>query len=245
VAKQTQDGQNAGAGGRQTKAERKEQARLDRIDLQRKMAVRKRNRTIAIVGVVAAALVIGGVVFVTNARTDPRDVITTPLPDPDSLPGMLKTAPPWSNNTEQLPARLQALDLPALNEQILHHHVRLFVYVNGQPVTVPANIGLSQQAASPLHTHDTTGTVHVESADPTFEPVLGQFFDVWGVYLTKDCLGGSCASGDNQLRIFVDGKEWGGNPTQVPLNDLTAIVVAFGTADQLPNPMPDKFTFGA
>lgn len=243
MTRQTQSGQGANAGGRQTKAEKKEQARLERIELQRKMAARKRNRTILVIGVVAAALVIGGVVFLTGGSN--KDEITVPLPNPDSLPGMLRTAPPWPNNTAQLPARLHALDLPQLNEQILHHHVRLFIFVDGQPVTVPMNIGLSQTAASPLHTHDTTGTVHVESADATFAPVLGQFFDVWGVYLTKDCLGGRCGDGTNQLRIFVNGKEWAGNATQVPLTDLSAIVVTFGTADQLPNPMPNTFTFGS
>ncbi len=163
MARQTQSGQGADAGGRQTKAEKKEQARLERIELQRKMAARKRNRTILVIGVVAAALVIGGVVFLTGGSN--KDEITVPLPNPDSLPGMLRTAPPWPNNTAQLPARLHALDLPQLNEQILHHHVRLFIFVDGKPVTVPMNIGLSQTAASPLHTHDTTGTVHVESAD--------------------------------------------------------------------------------
>jgi len=240
VARQTQSGQ--GADGRQTKAEKKEQARLERIELQRKMAARKRNRTILVIGVVAAALAIGGVVFLTGGSKD--DGITVPLPNPDSLPGMLRTAPPWPNNTAQLPARLHALDLPQLGT-VLHHHVRLFVYVDGRPVTVPMNIGLSATAASPLHTHDTTGTGHVESEDPTFAPVLGQFFDVWGVYLTKDCLGGQCGDGTNQVRVFVNGKEWGGDPTQVPLTDLSAIVVTFGTADQLPNPMPNTFTFGS
>lgn len=241
MAKQSQGGQGADAGGRQTKAEKKEQARLDRIALERKMSSRKRNRRIVVVAVVAAAALIVGVVFATGGFRDEG----VDLPNPDTLAGMLRTAPPWSNNTEQLPARLQELALPALNEQILHHHVRLFIYVDGKPVTVPANIGLSAQAASPLHTHDTSGTVHVESADATFEPVLGQFFDVWGVYLTKDCLGGRCDDGTSSLRVFVNGNEWDGDAPQVPLTDLSAIVVTFGTDDQLPDPMPNTFTFGA
>jgi hypothetical protein len=241
VGKQTQGGQGAGGAGRQTKAEKKEQARLDRIALERKMASRKRNRRVVVIAVVAVAALIVGVVFATGGfRDDGVD-----LPNPDTLPGMLRTAPPWSNNTQELPARLQELALPGLNEQILHHHVRLFIYVDGKAVTVPANIGLSAQAASPLHTHDTSGTVHVEADDPTFAPVLGQFFDVWGVYLTKDCLGGRCDDGTSSLRVFVNGNEWDGDAPQVPLTDLSTIVVAFGTEDQLPSPMPNTFDFGA
>ena len=45
--------------------------------------------------------------------------------------------------------------------------------------------------------------------------------------------------------MFVNGTEWGGDPTQVPLTDQSAIVVTFGTSDQLPDPMPNTFTFGA
>src|SRR5205823_14298698 len=47
-------------------------------------------------------------------------------------------------------------------------------------VTIPANMGISSapKFISPLHTHDATGVVHVES--PTIETfTLGQFFDVW------------------------------------------------------------------
>jgi hypothetical protein len=46
---------------------------------------------------------------------------------------------------------------------------------------------------SPIHTHDTSGIVHIES--PTVRPfTLGQFFDVWGVRFTSDCIGGDCNS---------------------------------------------------
>jgi len=176
--------------GRPTKAQRKEQARIEREEIQRKQASRSRNRNISIiVAVVVVAAVIGGVVFLGGNGTDqgPQSSAVTTLPAADTLPGILKTAPPWSNNTDQLPARLAALDLPALSDTAgaLHHHIELYIYVDGNPVVVPANIGLSNQAASPLHTHDDTGLVHVESADPNFQPVLGQFMDVWGPYFTS------------------------------------------------------------
>ena len=132
----------------------------------------------------------------------------------------MQTPPAWSNNTAQLPERLAILSLPDLNDApgALHHHIRLWVYVDGQPEVVPANIGLSQQAASPLHTHDETGTVHVESADPNFQPVLGQFMDVWGLYFTPTCLGNACNDGDRQLRVFLNGQQYTGDPTLLPLD---------------------------
>lgn len=232
--------------GRLTKAERKEQARIEREEIQRRQAARSRNRTIGIiVAVVIVAAAIGGVVLLGGNSTDQgaQSSAVTSIPPPDTLPGILKTAPPWSNNTDQLPARLAALDLPELSDTAgaLHHHIQMYIYVDGNPVVIPANIGLSNQAASPLHTHDDTGLVHVESADPNFQPVLGQFMDVWGPYFTNTCLGDQCNEGNKQLRVFLNGQQYVGDPTLMPLTDLTAVVITFGTEAQLPNPMPSSF----
>jgi hypothetical protein len=231
--------------GRQTKAERKEQARLEREEIQRKQASRARNRNIGIVvGVIVVAAAIGLFVLVGGNSTDqgPPSSAVTSLPSPDTLPGIMKSQP-WPNNTNDLPARLAALDLPELSDTAgaLHHHVQMYIYVDGNPVVIPMNIGLSSQAASPLHTHDTTGLVHVESADPNFQPVLGQFMDVWGVYFTNTCLGDQCNEGNKQLRVFLNGQQYVGDPTLMPLTDLTAVVITFGTEAQLPNPMPSSF----
>jgi len=235
---------------RLTKAERKEQARIEREEIQRKQSARKRNRTVTLIAVVVlVAVAIGLVVLLGgdggNTSASPAPSGAT-IPDPATLPGIMQTPPPWSNNVAQLPERLALLSLPALNDApgALHHHIRLWIYVDGQPVAVPANIGLSPQAASPLHTHDETGLVHVESADPDFQPVLAQFMDVWGLYFTQTCLGDACNDGDRQLRVFLDGQEYTGDPTLLPLTDQAALVITMGTTDQLPDPMPDSFTFG-
>jgi hypothetical protein len=237
---------------RQTKAERKEQARRERIELERRIASRKRGRRRAlIVGVVVIAIVGGVIVALSQGNGSGADgsaspSVTVQLPDPAKLPGMLRSAPPWPDNIDQANARMAKMaelsPLPQLGA-VLHHHANLLIYVDGQQFPVAAGIGYNPDANvfSPLHTHDTSGVVHIESADPTFQPVLGQFFDVWGVYLTKDCLGDKCAAGHSTLRAYVNGKEWTGDPTQIPLNDQLVIVLAFGSADQVPNPVPASF----
>ena len=199
-----------------TAGRRKQSARSRRgSSVRRSSASRpraQRNRVVAlIVGDRArAAVVIGALVLFGGNSGGPTrrrlDSTGSPLPDAAKLPGVMQTAPPWPNNTDQLAARLAAAR-PSRTERrrILHHHIRLFIYVDGQPVVVPANIGIGQTVSSPLHTHDTTGTVHVESADPNFQPVLGQFMDVWGLVLHHDVPRRSSAtSGDRQLRVFVE-----------------------------------------
>jgi len=84
--------------------------------------------------------------------------------------------------------------------------------------------------------------IHVES--PTVRTyTLGQFFAVWGVRLTPSCLGGYCASGDRRLRVYVDGTPRRGDPTTLTLEPHQEIVVAFGTATQVPSPVPSAYRF--
>ncbi len=236
---------------RPTKAERKEQARLERIELERKLARRKRASRRALLVGVAVAAVAGIIIFALARGGSPEATgsgapsVTVELPNPDTLPGMLTTSPPWPNNVTQAGERLRILQLPQLNELVLHHHTDLLIYIDGQQVTVPANIGLdstsSPPVASPLHTHSDLGTIHIESGDPNFEPVLGQFMDVWGVYFAQDRLGGNSAVGDTKIRAYVNGQEWTGDPTQIPLNDQDVIVLTFGTPDQVPADLTPAF----
>lgn len=226
-------------GRRPTKAERKERARLEREQIHARMASRRRSRTMALVAGGLAALAVVAIVVAMSGGTD----ATGEDQASQELPGMLVSDAPWSANTEDLADRLAVLDLPA--EGVAQHlHVPLFVFVNGEAVTVPTNMGIAVDAISPLHTHDELGTLHVESAEIR-DFTLGQAFDVWGVRLDGDCVGGYCASGDASLRVFSGGEEVTGDPRDAVLMDTEAIVVAFGTEDDLPDPVPIGFPAAA
>ena len=81
-----------------------------------------------------------------------------------------------------------------------------------------------------LHTHDASGTIHVEGVSG---PRLGQFFAIWGVPLSARQLGPYRAAGDNAVRMWVDGK-----PStafgQLKLADRQRIVVSFGPKNAPP-----------
>ena len=77
-------------------------------------------------------------------------------------------------------------------KMVMHIHPQLSVKVNGQPIIVPEKIGIDNslykdhsldrfgvQGISPLHTHDSKGTMHVESS-VNRDYTLGEFLDVWG-----------------------------------------------------------------
>jgi hypothetical protein len=170
------------------------------------------------------------------------------LAPPPALPGELVGPAPWPRNVARLRARLAAIGLPALAEggTRLHIHQHLDVFVHGRRVRVPAGIGIDAAGrfVSPLHTHDSTGVVHVES--PTVQLyTLGELFAVWGVRFTPSCLGGDCAGGGSGLRVFVDGRPVAGDPLLVPLEEHEEIVVALGTPAELPKPVPSSYAFPA
>ena len=130
-----------------------------------------------------------------------------------------------------LAQRRQAAHVPTMMDTMnstVHFHPLLKVYVNGKQIPVPANIGIdptqdAMQMAG-LHTHDTTGTIHVEGVA---RARLGQFFRIWGVPLSARQLGPYRARGNDAVRMWVDGK-----PStafgQLKLADGQHIVVSFG-----------------
>ncbi len=151
----------------------------------------------------------------------------------------------WPANGEGLRTRLAAVGLPALSREgtAFHIHAHLDVFVAGRPVIVPAGIGIDPAGRfiSPIHTHDATGVIHVES--PVVRKfTLGQFFGVWGVRLGGGCLGEYCSGSGSSLRVYADGKPVG-DPSGLVLAAHQEIVVAFGTLAQLPRPVPASYSF--
>jgi hypothetical protein len=163
-------------------------------------------------------------------------------------PSAPKASAPWGPNTAGLRDRLRALGLPVLAQEgrVLHIHQHLDLYINGKHVAVPANVGIGHNYGffSPLHTHDRTGILHVESPTTTTY-TLGQFFGVWGVRLTARCIGSDCNADGRILRVFVDGRRVSGDPAQIALRKHEEIVLAFGTQSELPKRIPSSYNFPA
>ncbi len=101
---------------------------------------------------------------------------------------------------------------------VIHMHTTLRILIHGEPITIPKEIGIDPKLwvshdldkygpkkprASPLHTHDTSGIIHIESTVVrTF--TLGQFFDVWGKTFNGNCILDKCSGGLNKVRMYVN-----------------------------------------
>ena len=59
-----------------------------------------------------------------------------------------------------------------------------FATISSGGILIPANVGLDATCTRPLHTHDVSGTIHVEPAvDHNF--TVGDFFLIWNKVLNK------------------------------------------------------------
>jgi hypothetical protein len=204
------------------------------------------SRRVVLVAVVAALAILAGLSLELGRSGSSEHAASTSVPA--HLPGQLTGPAPWPANTGRLAPRLAVLGLPALAFEgtALHIHQHLDLFVDGRRVSVPAGIGIDPEGRfiSPLHTHDTSGVIHVEST--TVRPfTLAEFFGVWGVRLGPGRLGGYTDLGRRRLRVWVDGRPLTGDPGRLVLAEHQEIVLAFGTSAELPRPLPTHDAFAS
>lgn len=155
-----------------------------------------------------------------------------------TVTGLQNHAPPWTNGTDTLADRLDAISLDPLGQegQVLHIHAHLDVFWNGKKIQVPQGIGIEEgNYILALHTHNPSGVIHVES--PTEKDfTLAQFMGAWGVRLTSACLANRCSD----IRIYVDGKRYTQDPNDLVLKSHQEIAVVAGKA---PEKIPSRYKF--
>ncbi len=141
--------------------------------------------------------------------------------------------------------RLDDIGLQALSggKSALHIHEHIDIIINGHSVSVPANIGINQieRFMSPIHTHDNSGVIHVES--PTMRDfTLGEFFDVWGVRFTQNCIGSYCDTASSTLAVYNNGKKVTNNPRTLILKEHQEIAVVFDMSSST-STIPSTYIF--
>ncbi len=105
---------------------------------------------------------------------------------------------------------------------MMHIHPHLSLVIDGKTAVVPAQIGIDptlwnmhtldsygMTGMAPLHTHDTSGSIHVESYKDQ-DYTLGQFLDIWGMqfdnYKVQVTVDGNPIS-DYKDHVFKDGEK--------------------------------------
>jgi len=203
-------------------------------------------RVITLAGLVLALAGCGdraGIATVGPSAT----AVSSPAPSsPAPAAAVLWPAPP-----DPLERTVAAGLEPETKEYMTNHaHAHVDLFLDGQPIAVPAGIGINIEdpgvrrfdepdgsvgyggitgcdtpCISPLHTHDADGIIHTESKSP--EPnTLGQFFIEWGVTLSDKCVGEHCSK---PIAFYVDGEPYTGDPNAIELTDRKEIAIVIGT----------------
>ena len=173
--------------------------------------------------------------------------VTTGVGQPTIGITLSTSLPPWPIPA-QAAAYIGAAGLHAQGSETLqvHYHAHIDIIDNGVAVIVPAYIGYlidngKATGITSLHTHDSSGIVHIESpTDTTF--TLGQVFTEWGVRLTNGQVGGLATAHGNVLRVYVNGRAFTGDPATVVLRPHQEIAFWYGSASAAPR-VPSSYAF--
>jgi len=101
----------------------------------------------------------------------------------------------------------------------LHIHPNLSITVDGESEEVPANIGITNVCMAEIHTHDSTGTIHIETVSQERMDAINfaDFFTLWGKEIDRE---------GYALEILYNGEAV---PTlaDIPLEDLGKIELVY------------------
>jgi hypothetical protein len=116
-------------------------------------------------------------------------------------------------------------------DQTFHIHSHVSIFMNGQALAIPANIGRggALTCTYSIHTHDHSGKIHMEGPAPTTF-TLGQLFGIWGMPLTTTNVAGIV---NLPLTVYITENAtvtaFTGDPATIPMLSHRHIALVLGT----------------
>jgi hypothetical protein len=131
-----------------------------------------------------------------------------------------QTAPPTAGT---------AANVPCGPSEVLtrHEHAHLTILIRGQIKTVPAFVGITASQICWLHTHDTSGIIHVEAGDSR-ALTLGDFFAVWRQPLGATVIDDERVGTGESIQTTVNQQAYAAAPETIVLKDHQDIVLQLG-----------------
>lgn len=111
-----------------------------------------------------------------------------------------------------------------------HYHAHLSISYQGTPVPLTAQTGITDTCLYWLHTHDGSGVIHIEAPKQTASRqfTLGDFFRIWDQPLSTRQVATLKVGSGQQLKVWVDGKPYSGDPSRIVLRSKEDIVIEIG-----------------
>jgi hypothetical protein len=205
-SKPVSNAQNRQASRQSNKQGFQKQQKQDRLRKQQQAA---RNKGIAIGAIIAAvALVIIGIgyyVYMTNHAQVAS--ATETVVDPNYPP-------------------VDGVYCDSLEQTAYHYHALLAMYINGQAVSLPSQIGITSDCYYWLHTHDTSGVIHIESPN-NHTYTLGNLLDEWSQHFSS--LGFYSQLNSPNWDVWINGKVYTGDLHNIVLKPHEIITLAYNS----------------
>jgi len=209
------------------KAGTKQDRRRERREEQLRQAAAQRRATRLrwiVVGVIiaAAVLTVASFLYFTHSSTS----ATTAATATQAAPTVTSASTPANAGAQQ--ALSPAVDNVQCNasEQLTYHvHAHLSLYINGKAVPVSQYVGITNACFYWLHTHDTSGVIHIEAPQQTTF-TLGNFLHLWKQQFSQ-LQYPSQLDNTSSWQAYVDGKAYSGDFNAIPLNPHALITLAY------------------
>lgn len=114
----------------------------------------------------------------------------------------------WAFSSAGTTGNLDPTQMNIVSHQNVAYHIHptVEIFVDGTEIALPANIGVAPGIMRPLHTHDSTGEIHVEGP-AKMDFTVGDFFDVWGRTFNQTCIFDNCVTEESEeLLMYVNGE---------------------------------------
>ncbi|HLI09790.1 MAG TPA: hypothetical protein VKV40_24735 [Ktedonobacteraceae bacterium] len=178
----------------------------------------KRAGLITLICILAAVVVggglIGGIIAYNNLNSASSTAVTSDNPAYPVIDGIACQA----------------------GEQLAYHiHAHVSIYINGKLSQIPQYVGIASDGSCYywLHTHDTSGVIHIES--PTQKNyTLGNFLDEWSQQFSS--LGYPSELGlTSGWQVWVNGKPYSGDFHNITLTAHELITLAYDSPGVKPD----------
>jgi hypothetical protein len=146
------------------------------------------------------------------------------------------------NSNPQSSLTIDGIQCNSMEQLQYHIHAHLDVYVNGHSIYIPPQIGIiDDKCIYWLHTHDSTGIIHIESPIKK-DYTLGQFFQIWKSKLGNSSSFEEVLGGKQVPTVYVNGDKVPSNINykDVKLNAHDEIALVYGNP---PKSIPSKYSF--
>lgn len=130
-------------------------------------------------------------------------------------------------NTNQLAPPVGNIQCDAAEQLAFHTHVHLSISIDGKSVPLPAQIGITNTCFYWLHTHDTTGIIHMESPK-AITLTLGTFLQLWRDRFSQLQYPNQLSS-PTGWTVFLDGKPYTGDFNAIVLKSHELITLAYNS----------------